>query len=243
MTTDDLVSAMEDASGVDLTQFRRWYEQAGTPRLDVRDRYDAATRTYELTVTQSCPPTPGQPTKLPMHMPLIVGLLDAEGRDLPLRLEGEKTAVGTSAVLSLRKETEVFRFVDVPALPVPSLGRDFSTPVVIDYAYSDEALLHLLSYDSDPFNRWEAGQRLAMNLLLKGVADHRAGRPVQFPDHLAAGLRPRAGGRRAGPRLRCRGARAAARSRDRRTARRDRPRSRARGAFRDAPLPGRTTAG
>src|SRR6185436_677519 len=89
VTTDDLVRAIEDASGVDLTQFRRWYEQAGTPRLDVRDRYDAAARAYELTVTQSCPPTPGQPTKLPMHMPLIVGLLDAQGRDLPLRLDGE----------------------------------------------------------------------------------------------------------------------------------------------------------
>ncbi len=185
VTTDDLVRAMEDASGIDLTQFKRWYEQAGTPRLDVRDRYDAATRTYELTVTQRCPPTPGQPTKLPMHMPLVVGLIDAEGRDLPLRLEGEKTARGTSGVLSLRKETEVFRFLDVPAPPVPSLGRDFSAPVIIDYEYSDEALQHLLSYDSDPFNRWEAGQRLAMNLLLEGVADHRAGRPVQFPDHLA----------------------------------------------------------
>ena len=96
VTTDDLVRAIEDASGVDLTQFKRWYEQAGTPRLDVRDRYDAATRTYELTVTQSCPPRPGQPTKLPMHMPLIVGLIDAEGRDLPLRLEGEPAAQGTS---------------------------------------------------------------------------------------------------------------------------------------------------
>jgi aminopeptidase N len=185
VTTDDLVRAIEDASGVDLTQFRRWYEQAGTPRLDVRDRYDAATRSYELSVTQRCPPTPGQPTKLPMHMPLVVGLIDAEGRDLPLRLEGEKAAQGTSRVLSLRNEKEVFRFLDVPAPPVPSLGRDFSAPVIIDYAYSGEALQHLLSYDSDRFNRWEAGQRLAMNLLLKGVADHRAGRTVQFPDYLA----------------------------------------------------------
>ncbi len=115
VTTDDLVRAMEDASGIDLTQFKRWYEQAGTPRLDVRDHYDPATRSYELTVTQRCPPTPGQPTKLPMHMPLVVGLIDAEGRDLPLRLEGEP-ARGTSGVLSLRKETEVFRFLDVPAV-------------------------------------------------------------------------------------------------------------------------------
>jgi aminopeptidase N len=185
VTTDDLVGAIADASGIDLTQFKRWYVQAGTPRLEVRDRHDAAARVYEITVTQRCPPTPGQASKLPMHMPLVVGLIDAAGRELPLRLEGEGAAQGTSRVLSLREETEVFRFVDVAARPVPSLGRDFSAPVVIDYAYGDEDLQHLLSYDSDPFNRWEAGQRLASKLLLHGVADHRAGRAVRFPDYLA----------------------------------------------------------
>ena len=185
VTTDDLVGAIQDASGVDLAQFKLWYEQAGTPRLEVRDRFDATTRTYELTVMQRCPPTPGQPAKLPMHVPLIVGLLDAEGHDLPLRLEGEKTAQGTSRVLSLRKEAEVFCFLDVPTRPVPSLCRNFSAPVIIDYAYSDESLQHLLCYDSDAFNRWEAGQRLAMKLLLQGVGDYLGGRPVQFPDYLA----------------------------------------------------------
>src|SRR5207248_2245595 len=82
VTTDDLVSAIQDAGGIDLTQFKLWYDQAGTPRLEVHDRFDDATRTYELTVTQHCPPTPGQPTKRPMHMPLIVGLIDAYGRDV-----------------------------------------------------------------------------------------------------------------------------------------------------------------
>jgi aminopeptidase N len=185
VTTEALVKAMEEASGMDLAQFRLWYEQSGTPRLAVRDRYDEASQTYELTVTQSCPPTPGQPTKKPMHMPLAVGLLAPDGRELPLRIEGEKTGRGTTAVLSLRQETEVFRFIDVPARPVPSLGRNFSAPVLIDYPYDEHALQLLLGYDSDPFNRWEAGQRLAMDLLLKGVADHRAGRPVQFPEYLA----------------------------------------------------------
>ena len=188
VTTDDLVSAIQDASGIDLAQFKLWYEQAGTPRLEVRDRFDAPTRTYELTVTQRCPPTPGQPTKLPMHMPLVLGLIDPDGRDLPLRLEDEKTALGTSRVLSLRKETEVFRFMDVPTRPVPSLGRDFSAPVFIAYEYSDESLQHLLCNDSDAFNRWEAGQRLAMKLLLQGVGDYLGGRPVQFPDYLARAL-------------------------------------------------------
>jgi aminopeptidase N len=185
VTTDDLVSAIEVAAGVDLTQFRVWYEQAGTPRLDVRARYDAAARLYELTVTQRCPPTPGQPEKRPLHIPFAVGLLDAAGRDLPLRLDGEARSRGTSAVLSLRKSTEVFRFADVADEPVPSLGRGFSAPVIIEHDYGDAALQHLLAYDSDAFNRWEAGQRLAMNLLLKAVAEHRAGRPVQFPEGFA----------------------------------------------------------
>jgi aminopeptidase N len=88
-------------------------------------------------------------------------------------------------VLSLRQEKTVFRFVNVPAPPVPSLGRDFSAPVIIDYPYGDDALRHLLSFDSDPFNRWEAGQRLALKLLLQGIADHLAGREVRFPDFLA----------------------------------------------------------
>jgi len=185
VTTDELVGAIEDASELDLKQFRRWYEQAGTPRLDVRARHDAAARTYELTVIQRCPPTPGQPKKQPLHMPLVVGLLGADGRDLPLRLEGETAARGTSAVLSLHKEIELFRFVDVPEPPVPSLGRGFSAPVIIEHEYGDTALRHLLSYDSDAFNRWEAGQRLAMSLLLKGVAAQRAGRAVKFPDSFA----------------------------------------------------------
>jgi aminopeptidase N len=185
VTTDELVGAIQNASGIDLAQFKRWYDQAGTPRLQVRDTYDAGTCTYELIVKQSCPTTPGQPEKLPFHLPLAIGLVDAEGRDLPLRLEGEKAAQGTTRVLSVRKETEVFRFVDVPGKPVPSLGRNFSAPVIIGYDYSDQALQHLLSYDSDPFNRWSAGQQLAMKLLLQGVTDHRAGRTVQFPDYLA----------------------------------------------------------
>jgi aminopeptidase N len=184
VTTDDFVQAMQDASGVDLRQFKLWYDQSGTPRLDIRDHYDGASRTYELIVTQSCPPTLGQPEKLPFHLPLTVGLLDADGRDMPLQLEGEIAPQGNSRVLSLRQEKTVFRFINVSAPPVPSLGRDFSAPVIIDYPYSDDALQHLLSFDSDPFNRWDAGQRLAMKLLLQGVADYQSTRTVRFPDFL-----------------------------------------------------------
>src|SRR5205085_11581456 len=148
----------------------RWYEQAGTPRLAVHDRYDEATRSYELSVTQRCAPTPGQPEKAPLHIPLALALIGPTGRELPLRVEGERNGRGTSTVLSLRQETEVFRFLDVPSRPVPSLARNFSAPVVVEYAYDEASLQHLLAYDSDPFNRWEAGQRLAMGLLLQGVA-------------------------------------------------------------------------
>jgi aminopeptidase N len=185
VTADALVQAMEQASGLDLTQFRLWYEQAGTPVLTVRDRYDEASRTYELTVSQSCPPTPGQAAKRAMHIPLAIGLIAPEGSELPLHLEGDNQKRGTSTVLSLHQATEVFRFTDVPARPVPSLGRGFSAPVVIDYPYDEVSLQTLLGYDSDPINRWDAGQRLATNLLLKGVADYRAGRSVDFPDYLA----------------------------------------------------------
>jgi aminopeptidase N len=185
VTTDDFVQAMQDASGVDLTQFRLWYDQSGTPRLDIRDRYDSTSQIYELTVTQSCPPTPGQPEKLPFHLPLTIGLLGADGRDTPLQLEGEPAPQGTSRVLSLRQEKTVFRFINVPKQPVLSLGRDFSAPVIISYPYSDDALRYLLTFDSDPFSRWEAGQRLALKLMLQALANHQGSREARFPDFLA----------------------------------------------------------
>jgi aminopeptidase N len=185
VTTDDFVQAMQDASAVDLMQFKLWFDQSGTPRLDIRDRYDPDSRLYELTVTQSCPPTPGQPEKLPFHLPLTIGLLDAAGKDVPLQLEGEQAPPGTTRVLSLRQETATFRFVNVAARPVPSLGRNFSAPVIINFSYSDDALQHLLRFDSDPFNRWEAGQRLALRLLLQAIADYRPAQEVRFPSLLA----------------------------------------------------------
>ena len=176
---------IQDASAVDLTQFKRWYDQSGTPHLDIADRYDPAAQVYELAVTQSCSPTAGQPTKLPFHLPLTIGLLDDRGQDIPLQLEGEPAPRGASRVLSLREEKTVFRFVNVSTRPIPSLGRNFSAPVIINYDYSVEALQHLLGFDSDPFNRWEAGQRLALTLLLQGIANYQLGQQVNFPDFLA----------------------------------------------------------
>ncbi len=179
--TEEFAQAMQDASGTDLTQFRRWYEQAGTPVLDVTAAYDAAAKRYTLTVAQTCPPTPGQETKLPFHIPFAIGLVGPDGSDLPLRLAGEAKAGGATRVLSLMKAQEKFEFVDVAQRPVPSLLRGFSAPVNLRYAYTDDELTHLMAFDADSFNRWEAGQRLALNLLMRGIGEFRAGRAVQFP--------------------------------------------------------------
>ncbi|MCW5622369.1 MAG: DUF3458 domain-containing protein, partial [Burkholderiales bacterium] len=179
--TDDFVQAMQDASGVDLSLFRRWYDQAGTPRLRVDSAYDAANRRVTLTFRQSTPPTPDQPQKLPLHMPVVLGLLDEAGNEIPLRLEDESAAGATTRTFSLRETEQQLCFVDVGSRPVPSLLRGFSAPVILESDLSDADLAHLMAHDSDAFNRWEAGQRLALNILLRGIADRREGRPLQIP--------------------------------------------------------------
>ncbi|HMM77274.1 MAG TPA: aminopeptidase N [Gammaproteobacteria bacterium] len=183
---EEFLAAMQDASGVDLGQFSRWYEQAGTPVLESRGEYDAATRRYALHLRQHCPPTPDRAEKLPFHLPIALGLLGADGHDLPLRLAGEPAAGGTTRVLSLTAAEARFVFLDVPAPPVPSLLRGYSAPVILRHDYTDGELALLMARDSDPFNRWEAGQRLALNVLVRGVEARRAGRPVEFPDDFIA---------------------------------------------------------
>src|SRR5690606_24423024 len=159
-TCDDFLAAMAEANQRDLSQFARWYSQAGTPQLEVSDHYDPATGRYTLRVRQSCPPTPGQPEKLPFHIPLKLGLLDSSGRELPLQLEHEAEPVGIERVLELTEAQHEFHFVGLKERPLPSLLRDFSAPVRLDYPYSDQQLAFLFTHDTDPFNRWEAGQRL-----------------------------------------------------------------------------------
>ena len=158
VTCDDFVKAMADANKIDLKQFMLWYSQAGTPVLNVQSRYDAKKKTLHLTVAQSCPPTPKQKHKKPMHMPLAVGLLDNKGHEI----------IGTK-ILQIRKPKEDFVFKNIAANPYLSLLRDFSAPVRLIYPYSDEELLFLLAHDSDPFNRFEAAQKLSMKYLLKMV--------------------------------------------------------------------------
>ena len=176
VTTEDFVKAMEDASGADLTLFRNWYSQAGTPHLHVTEQYDAAARTYTLSVTQSCPATPEQPVKLPFHIPLRVGLLDRQGHELVLRLAGE--AGGNAVierVLDVTARQQNFVFTGIDSKPVPSLLRGFSAPVKLAFDYARDDLLFLMSYDTDGFNRWNAAQQLGVEVMEGLLRDHQSG--------------------------------------------------------------------
>ncbi len=188
VTCDDFVRAMEDANGVDLSQFKRWYSQGGTPRLAVRESYDAAAKSYTLSFSQSCPATPGQGEKLPFVIPLELGLLDRQGKDLPLRLQGEAAAVGANRVLSLTAAEQSFTFVDLAEQPLPSLLRGFSAPVKLSFPYSRDQLMFLMQHDSDGFNRWEAGQQLAVQVLQELIGQHQRGEALVMDQRLVTAL-------------------------------------------------------
>jgi aminopeptidase N len=193
VTCDDFVQAHIDASGADLALFKRWYSQAGTPVVQARSSYDASDRSFRLTLSQFVPPTPGQPEKLPMHIPVRVGLLDANGDDLPLRLRGETSAGPTTRLLELREQSQTFTFVDVPARPTPSLLRGFSAPVRLDSDCSDQDLLLRMAHDSDPYCRWDAAQSLSQRRILQVIqARSQGGSPeldAAFLDAFGSALR------------------------------------------------------
>ncbi len=180
VTTDDFVRALEDASAANLGQFKRWYNQAGTPELDVERHYDAYARSYTLTVRQSCPATPGQPDKQPFHIPLALGLLDAGGKDLPLQLAGEIAPAGTTRVLQLNQAEERYTFINIPHAPVPSLLRGFSAPVKIHLDLSEAERCFLMAHDSDLFNRWEASQQLAVQIILNLIERLQKGQALEL---------------------------------------------------------------
>lgn len=179
-TVEQFAKAFEDATGADLTQFRLWWSQSGTPEVTVEATYDEAAQTFELTLKQSCPPTPGQPVKKPFHMPIRMGLVGQAG-DLPLQLDGENAAVGTTRVLSLTAPEQTFRFVNVAEHPVPSLNRGFSAPIKLNLPLRDTDQTALMARDSDHFNRWEAGQKLSQKVLLANAGHVAAGRPAPAP--------------------------------------------------------------
>ncbi|QPF76504.1 aminopeptidase N [Roseateles sp. DAIF2] len=191
VTCDDFAQAIADANpgsalATRLDAFKRWYSQAGTPRLSARGAYDAEAKTYTLSLQQANPPSPGQDNKLPQVIPVAMGLLSTDGRALPLQLQGEDAAVGTERVLVLDGAEQRFVFVNVDSAPVPSLLRGFSAPVLLDDGLSDAELLVLLQHDADAFNRWEASQRLALNRILAAV---RAGQPLVLDEAYLGAMR------------------------------------------------------
>ncbi|MDO8448700.1 MAG: DUF3458 domain-containing protein, partial [Rhodoferax sp.] len=177
VTCDDFAQAIADANPESdlarlLPQFKRWYSQAGTPRLQATGQYDAQARTYTLTLAQSCAATPGQAAKEPFVIPVRLGLVSVSGAALPLQLQGSAVAASDNHLFVMTQANESITFVNVDEEPVPSILRGFTAPVLLDFDYSDAQLLTLLANDPDPFNRWEAGQRLALRSAIKSIADN-----------------------------------------------------------------------
>ncbi|WMW81575.1 aminopeptidase N [Undibacterium cyanobacteriorum] len=191
VTCDDFRAAMADANGRDLSQFERWYSQAGTPRVKADGEYDAKRHVYRLKLSQACPATAGQDHKLPFHIPFAMGLLQQDGSEFALQLESGKAhpQAPRSIILELTQETQEFEFHHIEHEPTPSLLRNFSAPVILDFDYSDAQLAHLLAHDSDAFCRWEAGQRLAMRRLLKLVKSVQNGEALALDDMFVEALR------------------------------------------------------
>jgi aminopeptidase N len=179
VTIEEFISAMESVSGMDLQQFRLWYKQSGTPRVEVTSNYDANAKTYQLTFTQSCPDTPGQTDKKPFLIPIKLGLLGSNGEELALNSGGDGTTV-----IALKEQTQTLVFDNIDQQPVPSLLRGFSAPVKLTYNYSPEELAHLMAHDSDGFNRWDAGQSLSFIELDRLIEDQLNQRQLQPCEHL-----------------------------------------------------------
>ena len=184
-TVEDFSAAMADVSGADFSQFRNWYDQAGTPVLNAEGHYDPDSATYSLTLSQLTPTTPGQTEKKPVLIPLAMGLVGEDGADLPLRLDDEADVGATQRVFQIAEKTQTLRFVDIQERPTPSLLRSFSAPVRLTMTLSDSERAFLMSHDSDPFNRWEAGQQFATDILLARIDALQSGADSQ-PSHVQA---------------------------------------------------------
>ena len=179
VTIEEFVCAMEDASGRDLTQFRRWYKQSGTPVLKVSSTHNAEAQTLTLDFEQSCPETPGQSEKQPFVIPVKLGLVGADGTDLVLNSDGQ-----TEIVYELTEANQTLVINGIDQAAVPSLLRGLSAPVKLDYSYSAEQLAHLMANDSDGFNRWDASQTLCLGVLKQLTEDSLHGRPLALNSQL-----------------------------------------------------------
>jgi aminopeptidase N len=186
VTIEDFLAAFTEAAGVDLEQFSLWYSQAGTPEVTARGSFDADRRTYTLTLGQTCPPTPGQPAKLPMHIPVRFGLVGPNGEDLAF--EGATGAHVEGDVIHLTEEDQTVVFTGIAARPVPSLLRNFSAPVKLSGDLSSDDLLFLLRTDADPYNCWQSAQSLVMRTLVAGAASAARRERVDFDDGLILAL-------------------------------------------------------
>jgi aminopeptidase N len=173
-TVEDWVRCFEDACGRDLKQFRLWYAQSGTPTIEATGEFDAAKKTYALTLKQSLGPTPGQPRKRPMHVPVRLGLIGQQG-PLPMTLEGENARGPDERVLELSEPEQTFVFVDIAEPPLLSLGRGLSAPAHFKTPVGRRARAELMRRDGDDFNRWEAGQSLAREVLTEMANAARSG--------------------------------------------------------------------
>ncbi|MFT5290560.1 MAG: aminopeptidase N [Planctomycetota bacterium] len=187
VTCDDFRAAMADANSADLSQFERWYTQAGTPTLHAAGVFDAAAKTYTLTLRQEIPQATDESAPEPMLIPIAVGLVGPDGADMPLQMVGEDSpAAETTRMLVLSEKTQTHVFIGIESKPVPSVLRGFSAPVKLLLPRSSEELAFLMANDSDGFNRWDAGQTLARRLLLKLADDHAAGDALSMPDGFVA---------------------------------------------------------
>jgi aminopeptidase N len=185
-TVEDFVTCFEDATGKDLGQFMTWYSQAGTPELVCQLKYDARSKTADLTITQVLPPTPGEQKKKPLHIPVRLGLLGGNGQDLTLApAPGQRLDNG---LVEVRKRAETFRFRDVPSRPVPSLLRGFAAPVNLTIDLADADLQFLMANDSDLYNRWQAAQDYATRVLVDAVKAIRAGKRPAKPSAFVGAL-------------------------------------------------------
>lgn len=184
VTVEDFVVAMEDASGRDLSQFRLWYRQSGTPLLEVQSSFDDKAHTYTLSFKQSCPDTPGQKNKKPFVLPVKLGLVGADGNDLVLNSEGD-----TEIVLELTEAEDSVVISNISSEPVPSLLRGLSAPVKLEYPYTVDELAHLMANDSDGFNRWDACQALSLGVLKQLADDSLKNKELSLNGHLIDAFR------------------------------------------------------
>ncbi len=181
-TVEEFVKCMEEAGERDLTQFFRWYEQAGTPELAVSGNYDSAEKRYELKITQTTASTPGQAKKEPFHIPLYLGLIGSSGADMPL-------PNSETGLIELTESEQSFIFEGISERPVLSINRDFSSPVKITSNLGEDDQLFLLASDNDPFNRWEAGQTVMMSWLVELTALARSGAKLSRNQKLLSALK------------------------------------------------------